>query len=320
VIFIQNLFLNFKNLIRLLFQHTILPLSLLLSLSLLSEAQTKDFSQTQRIISTSPSITEILFELGLEDHIVAVTDFCIYPKEACILPSIGGVLNPDIETIVSLKPDLIILQSDSVKLKENFVRLGIQTFSIKVETISDIFKSINRLGKELNCQERAKKLLLTLKGKINVLKKRVSGRSRKKVLLLLGDSSNPSRDLYAVGPGTFLNELLILSGGKNILQNSKAQYPKLSKEFIIEQSPEIIIEAGPKSNLSKKEINYRVEQWNRFPTIQAIKDKRIHFIGEDYILIPGPRLVKTLEKFTKIIHHLSNSQVHKNSFQDNLKP
>ena len=321
MIFIQNLFLNFKNLIRLLFQHTILPLSLLISLSLLSEAQTKDFTQTQRIISTSPSITEILFELGLKDQIVAVTDYCIYPKEACILPSIGGVLNPDIETIVSLTPDLIILQSDSVKLEKNFARLGIHTFSIKVETISDIFKSINRLGKALNCQERAKKLVLSLKDKINVLKKRVAGRSRKKVLLLLGDSSNPARDLYAVGSGTFLNELLILSGGKNILQNSKAQYPKLSKEYIIEQSPEIIIEAGPKSNLSKNEINYRVEQWNKFPTIQAIKDKRIHFIGEDYILIPGPRLVKTLEKFTKIIHpDLSNSQVHKSSFQDNLKP
>ena len=115
--------------------------------------------------------------------------------------------------------------------------------------------------------------------------------------------------------------MLILSGGKNILQNSKAKYPKLLKEYIIEQSPEIIIEAGPKSNLSKKEINYRVEQWNRFPTIQAIKDKRIHFIGEDYILIPGPRLVKILEKFTKIIHpDLSHSQVDKNSFQDNLIP
>ena len=277
--------------------------------------------QPKRIISTSPSITEILFALGLKDRIVAVTDFCIYPEEACNLPSIGGVLNPDIETIVSLTPDLIIHQSDSAKMEKNIKSLGIPTLSIKVRTISDIFESINLLGKELNCQEAAKKLLFLLKDKINTFKQRLAGRLPKKVLLLLGDSSNPARDLYAVGPGTFLNELLILSGGKNILQNSKAQYPKLLKEYIIEQSPEIIIEVGPKSDLSKKEINYRIEQWNRFPTIKAIKDKRIHFIGEDYILIPGPRLVKILEKFTKIIHpDLSHSQVDKNSFQDNLKP
>ena len=277
--------------------------------------------QPQRIISTSPSITEILFELGLQDRIVAVTDFCIYPEEACQLPSIGGVLNPDIETIVSLAPDLIILQSDSAKVKKNIKSLGIPTLSIQVRTISDIFESINRLGKELNCQEAAKKLLLLLKNKINSFKQRLAGQLPKKVLLLLGDSSDPARDLYAVGPGTFLNELLVLSGGKNILKNSKAQYPKLSKEYIIEQSPEIIIEAGPKSNLSQKEIDYRVKQWNRFPSIQAVRDKRIYFIGADYILIPGPRLVKILENFAQVIHpDLLKSQTEKISFQETVKP
>ena len=112
-----------------------------------------------------------------------------------------------------------------------------------------------------------------------------------------------------------------LSGGKNILQKSKAQYPKLSKEYIIKQSPEIIIEAGPKSNLSQKEIDYRVKQWNRFPTIQAVRDKRIYFIGADYILIPGPRLVKILENFVQVIHPgLSKSQTEKISFQETVKP
>jgi len=277
--------------------------------------------QPQRIISTSPSITEMLFELGLQDRIVAVTDFCIYPQEACLLPSIGGVLNPDIEKIVSLAPDLIILQSDSITVEKNIKSLGIPTFSIKVRTISDIFESVNRLGKELNCQEAAEKLLLLLKYKINAFKQKLVGRSPKKVLLLLGDSSDPAHDLYAVGPGTFLNELLVLSGGENILKNSKAQYPKLSKEYIIEQSPEIIIEAGPKSNLSQKEIDYKVEQWNRFPTIQAVRDKRIYFIGADYILIPGPRLVKILENFAQVIHPgLSNSQTEKISLNETVKP
>ena len=277
--------------------------------------------QPQRIISTSPSITEMLFELGLQDRIVAVTDFCIYPEEACLLPSIGGVLNPDIEKIVSLAPDLIILQSDSATVEKNIKSLGIPTFSIKVRTISDIFESINRLGKELNCQEAAEKLLLLLKDKINAFKQKLVGQLPKKVLLLLGDSSDPAHDLYAVGPETFLNELLVLSGGENILKNSKAQYPKLSKEYIIEQSPEIIIEAGPKSNLSQKEIDYKVEQWNRFPTIQAVRDKRIYFIGADYILIPGPRLVKILESFVQVIHPgLSNSQTEKISLNETVKP
>ena len=83
----------------------------------------------------------------------------------------------------------------------------------------------------------------------------------------------------------------------------------------------LVIEAGPKSNLPQKEIDYRVEQWDRFPTIQAVKDKRIHFISADYILIPGPRLVKILEKFAKVIHpDLSYSEAEKRSFQETVKP
>ena len=120
---------------------------------------------------------------------------------------------------------------------------------------------------------------------IGFYQERLQRLPKKEVLLLLGDSSDPSRDLYAVGPGTFLNELLELSGGNNIIRNSPARYPKLSKEYIIEKSPEIIIEAGPKSNLPQKEIDLRIQEWHRFPTIKAVKNKQIYFIGADYILI-----------------------------------
>ena len=139
--------------------------------------------------------------------------------------------------------------------------------------------------------------------------------------MLLGDSSDPARDLYAAGPGTFLNELLNLSGGNNIVRDSPARYPKLSKEYIIKKSPEIIIEAGPKSNLSQNEIDLRVQEWKRFPTIKAVKNEQIHFIGADYILIPGPRLLKIIDRFSKAIHpELFESQNKKISFQGNYDP
>jgi iron complex transport system substrate-binding protein len=144
---------------------------------------------------------------------------------------------------------------------------------------------------------------------------------KKEVLLLLGDSSDPARDLYAAGPDTFLNELLILSGGKNIIRDSPARYPKLSKEHIIEKSPEIIIEAGPKSNLSQQEIDIRIKEWKRFPTIEAVKKNQIYFIGADYILIPGPRLLKIIEQFFKVIHpSLFADQIKKTSIEKNLNP
>ena len=117
--------------------------------------------------------------------------------------------------------------------------------------------------------------------------------------MLLSDTNDPSRDLYAVGRNTFLNELLAIAGGENILPDTMATYPKISKEFIIAKSPEIIIEIGPKSNLSSKGILGRKKEWGKYPTLRAVKNDRLYFIGANYILIPGPRLVNILDDLTR---------------------
>ena len=281
---------------------TILFIIALFASSSLLWADNTKVNSVSRIISSSPSITETLFELGLKDRVIAVTDFCEYPKEACQLPSIGGMLNPNMETVVSLNPDLIIHQPGNQRLRNNAISVGIKTLEVRMGNLEEIFESIKIFGDALNCQEQANKLTLQLTTGIAFYQERIKGLPKKDVLLLLGDSSDPGRDLYAAGPGTFLNELLNLSGGKNIIGDSPSRYPKLSKEYIIEKSPEIIIEAGPKSNLSQQEIDLRIQEWNRFPTIKAVKKRQIYFIGANYILIPGPRLLKIIEQFSKAIH------------------
>lgn len=284
-------------------------------------ADNKANKSATRIISTSPSITETLFALGLKDRVIAVTDFCKYPEVACQLPSIGGMLNPSMETVVSLTPDLIIHQSGNQRLSNNAKSVGIKTLEVDVGNLREIFTTIKKLGTALDCQKEADKLTLHLNEGIAFYQERLKGLPKKEVLLLLGDSSDPARDLYAAGPGTFLNELLNLSGGNNIVRDSPARYPKLSKEYIIEKSPEIIIEAGPKSNLSQNDIDLRIQEWKRFPTIKAVRNEQIHFIGADYILIPGPRLLKIIERFSKAIHpKLFGSQSKKTSFQGTHNP
>ncbi len=284
-------------------------------------AENKNIKSANRIISTSPSITETLFELGLKDRVIAVTDFCKYPKVACQLPSIGGMLNPNIETVVSLTPDLIIHQSGNQRLRNNAKSVGIRTLAVDMGNLKEIFETIKILGLTLNCQEKANKLTQHLNEGITFYQERLKGLPKKEVLLLLGDSRDPARDLYAAGPGTFLNELLNLSGGNNIIRDSPARYPKLSKEYIIEKSPEIIIEAGPKSSLSQNDIDLRIKEWKRFPTIKAVQNEQIHFIGADYILIPGPRLLKIIERFSKAIHpKLFGNKSQKASFQGTHNP
>ncbi len=256
----------------------------------------------QRIISMSPSITETLFALGVGHRVVGVTDFCSYPKEACALPKIGGLLNPSVETWITLRPDLIIHQDDSHKLRINAQNLGIRTLAVSMTRLQNIFETIHTLGKVLGCESAAQALTQKLQSRIQRHRARLRNVPEKKTLLLLGDGSDPGAALYAVGRSTFLGELLELAGGTNIMTDPKLNYPKISKEFILRHSPEVIIEAGPDANLSPDEKKKKLEQWQRFPTLTAVKNEDIYFIGADYILIPGPRFLNILDHFARVLH------------------
>ena len=256
----------------------------------------------QRVISTSPAITEILFALGVGNKVVGVTDFCSYPKEACILPSIGGPLNPSTETWISLKPDLIIIQEDSKIIQKNANIFKIPSLTVSVSNLKDILISIQAIADSLEVPKIGRQLTDKIKIKINDYRIQLKQLKPRQVLMLLSDTNDPSRDLYAVGRETFLNELLTIAGGENVLPHTMAKYPKISKEFIIAKSPEIIIEIGPKSNLSNEGILVRKKAWGKYPTLRAVRNDRLYFIGADYILIPGPRLVNILDDLTRNIH------------------
>jgi iron complex transport system substrate-binding protein len=255
-----------------------------------------------RIISTSPAITEILFALGAGDRVVGVTDFCSYPEKACLLPSIGGPLNPSTETWLTLKPDLIIIQEDSEIILKNANIFGIPSLTVSVNNLKNILTSIQIIADSIQVSEAGHQLTEKIKIRINDYRSRLKELKPRQVLMLLSDTNDPSRDLYAVGRGTFLNELLTIAGGENVLPDTMAKYPKISKEYIIAKSPEIIIEVGPKSNLSSDGILDRKKTWGKYPTLNAVKNNRLYFIGADYILIPGPRLINILEDLTRNIH------------------
>ena len=257
---------------------------------------------SQRVISTSPAITEILFAIGAGDRVVGVTDFCNYPKQACRLPSIGGPLNPSTETWITLKPDLIIIQEDSEVIQKNAKIFEIPSLTVSVNNLNNILNSIQIIADSLHMPQAGHQLAIKIKTKIEGYRTHLKKIKTRQVLMLLSDTNDPNRDLYAVGRDTFLNELLTIAGGENVLPDTMARYPKVSKEYIIAKSPEIIIEVGPKSNLSKEETLARKKTWGKFSTLRAVKDDKLYFISADYILIPGPRLLNILDDFTRTIH------------------
>ena len=231
-----------------------------------------------------------------------MTDYCNYPKNACRLPSIGGPLNPSTEKWIALKPDLIILQDDSVVLNKHAKVFKIPTLEVSVNNLENILTSIQVIADAMQIPKAGKQLVDKITTQIDNYRTSIGKTKARHVLMLLSDTNDPSRDLYAVGRNTFLNELLSIAGGENILPDTMATYPKISKEFIIAKSPEIIIEIGPTANLSSEGILNRKKAWTIYPTINAVKNDRLYFVGADYILIPGPRLVKILDILTRNIH------------------
>ena len=244
----------------------------LVVLCILSITFQEAHAAARRVISTSPAITEIIFALGVGNKVVGVTDFCSYPKEACTLPSIGGPLNPSTETWISLKPDLIIIQEDSKIIQKNANIFKIPSLMVSVSNLKDILISIQAIADSLEVPEIGRQLTDKIKIKINNYRIQLKQLKPRQVLMLLSDTNDPSRDLYAVGRETFLNELLTIAGGENVLPHTMAKYPKISKEFIIAKSPEIIIEIGPKSNLSNDGILVRKKAWGKYPTLRAVKN------------------------------------------------
>ena len=160
---------------------------------------------SQRVISTSPAITEILFAIGAGDRVVGVTDFCNYPEQACRLPSIGGPLNPSTETWITLKPDLIIIQEDSEVIQKNAKIFEIPSLTVSVNNLNNILNSIQIIADSLHMPQAGHQLAIKIKTKIEGYRTHLKKIKPRQVLMLLSDTNDPSRELYAVGRDTFLN-------------------------------------------------------------------------------------------------------------------
>ncbi len=246
----------------------------------------------ERIITFGPNLTEIVYALGAGNKLVGCDIYSNYPPEVRKIQKCGGILNPDIERIIKLQPQIIIIQGTNEKLKSFCKKYNIKYYETHIETIEDLKKTILDLAKLLNCVENGKKLIQTLNFH------RVKLKKNKKVLFVFAKYNN---NIMTVNNDTFLGEIIELAGGINIFGNSKIKYPQVSIEEIIRKNPEIIIEVLPGKKLSRKEMEKHISFWKKYKTIKAVKNNKIYILTDDYLLIPGPRIVKIYERLKEII-------------------
>ena len=251
----------------------------------------------QRIVSHVPSITETLFALGLEERVVGVSDYCNYPEEAKLKPSVGDYFNPSIETIVAQAPDLVLTDGHSESIK-GLEALGINFFVIDPQDIDGILEDIELLGKITGVERKAKALVSDMNGSLAQVVSHVENAPKVRVFYVFDatDLNNP----WTAGPGSFVDSLITMAGGENIAAQAQGAWVQFSIEQLVSSDPEIImIDASMGTAVVSEEELRAHPAWQG---VTAVKQDRIYTIDGDLVNRSGPRIIQGLEEMAEIIH------------------
>jgi iron complex transport system substrate-binding protein len=279
--------------------------TLWLALLVAVSAATPSAQGPQRIVSTSPSFTETLFALGLGSRVVAVSEFCRFPPEVAALPTIGTYLNPDVERIAQLRPDLVIIHAKADGLERNLNTLKLRYLAIDPAALESVFTSIRSIGAAAEVGDRASALISSIQGRLDRVRKAVAGRKPQRVLLIVGRRPGMLTDLIAAGPGSYLSDLVRIAGGVNVLSGPKLpEYPRISMETVIRLEPDVIIDAGDMEDRPaerKQRVAATLALWSRQQVAPA-RNGRVHVVVDDAFVIPGPRVVEAADTMALWLH------------------
>jgi len=262
-------------------------------------------AQPKRIVSTAPSITEMLFALGLGGRVVGVTEYCRHPAEARRITKIGTYIQPNIEVILSLEPDLVVIQENPARLREKFEAVRLPVLELKHTTIDDIYSSLLALGRVAGVEERAKELVAQIRGDLARIRSRTRTLPRRRVMFVIGRTPGSLRDLFVVGRASYLNELIAVAGGVNVFADAPAPYPRVPLEEVLSRNPEVIIDRGDMAAEAGTGGNRRsriVRLWRRYPNLAAVKREAVYAVASDSFVVPGPRMVEAARDLARMLH------------------
>lgn len=249
-----------------------------------------------RVISLAPSITEILFVLEQGDRLKGVTRFSDYPQQATTLPKVGSYVNLDLEKIVSLKPDLCIAVKDGnpIEIIRRLELFGIPVYAVDPRDLDTVVETVLEIGHLLGADTIARRVAGDMVSRTNKIKTHVAQVVRRPgVFFQIGLSP-----IVSVGAGTFNDELIQLAGGTNLVKGTSA-YPRFSKEQVLALAPEIIIIC---SMARQGGFERMKTEWNRWPSLPAVRNRQIFLVDSNLFNRPTPRLVDGLELLFQLIH------------------
>jgi iron complex transport system substrate-binding protein len=256
----------------------------------------------QRIISLVPSVTETLFAIGAGSRVVAVSSFDAFPPEVEKLPRVGALFDPDVERILSLRPDLVVVYGSQTELISQLQRAGIGFYQYRHGSLSDVTAGIRDLGARLALGAQARELAATIDKAFADIRATLKGRPRPKTMLVIGREPQSMRAINVSGGYGFLHDLVELAGGVNVFGDVKRESMLVSTETILARAPEVIIELHYSEPPLPDAVARERKTWERLPGVPAVKRGRVYLLYGGELVVPGPRVVVTARTFARAIH------------------
>ena len=256
--------------------------------------------QAHRVISIIPATTEMLFAMGAGDRVVAVGSYDRFPPEVDKLPRVGALLDPNVERILAMKPDLVVLYGTQTDLRTQLERAGILYFVYVHKGLADVTETIRSLGTRVGVEAGAKTLADRIERQLADVRAKVSKSARPKTLLVFGREPGTLRNIDASGGVGFLHDMLETAGGADVLADAKQQSVTMSTELVLTRAPEVIIELryarGDTTTASG------LKAWDALPSVPAVKNHRVFLLQGEEFVVPGPRVAVATERLARTLH------------------
>jgi len=253
-----------------------------------------------RIICVVPAVTEMLFAIGAGPQVVGVSSFERFPPEATKLPTVGALLDPDTERILSLRPDLVVVYGSQTDLQSQLARAGIPVFVYSHAGLADVTLTLREIGARVGHSERAGRLAADIERRIAAVRARTAGQSQPRTLIVFGREPLSLRGIYASGGIGFVHDIVAAAGGANVFEDVRRQAVQATTEQILSRRPEVILELRAAA-LSPEMLKREMDVWRTLSAVPAVKAGRVHIIVDPRTVVPGPRVAEAVELIADIL-------------------
>lgn len=255
-----------------------------------------------RIVSLVPALTEMLFAIGAGPQVVAVSSYDAFPPEVNSLPRVGALLDPDMERILALRPDLVISYGSQTDVQAQLARANIRVYSYRHAGLAGIFSTLQELGAAVGRPADGERLARDIRSRLDTIETRVRGRSKPRTLLVFERDPVSLRGVYVSGGVGFLHDMLGIAGGTNVFADVTRESVQPSIETMLARAPDVILEVRATGLLGAADLTQAKRVWSVLASVPAVKQGRIQILSGEHLVVPGPRVVQGTEAFARALH------------------